>query len=87
MVLILRSYVSVKQSKHGVLKQVVPGFPTIKISMTYCGIQKSPEGYLKVMAVLQKYVDPRIPVNMHTLNTMRMKKVPMSVLHPLNDVL
>ena len=58
-----RAFVSVKQSKHGVLKQVVPGFPSLKTSMTYYGTRKSPEGYLKIMAVLQKYIDQGISVN------------------------
>ena len=58
-----RSFVSVKQSKDGVLKQVVPGFPRLKNKYDLLWDQKSPEGYLKIMAVLQKYVDQGISVN------------------------
>ena len=58
-----RSYVSIKQSKHGVLKQVVPGYPRMKNAYDLLWEQKSPEGYLKIMAVLQKYIDQGISVN------------------------
>ena len=58
-----RSLVSVKQSKHGVLKQVVPGIATIKKKYELLWDQKSPDGYIKIMAILQKYVDQGISVN------------------------
>ena len=58
-----RSLVSVKQSKHGVLKQVVPGIHRLKNKYELLWDQRSPEGYLKIMAVLQKYVDQGISVN------------------------
>lgn len=58
-----RSYVSIKQSKDGVLKQVVPEFRKLKNKYELLWNQKSPEGYLKLMAILQKYVDQGISVN------------------------
>ena len=58
-----RSYVSVKQSKHGVLKQVVPEYRKLKNKYELLWDQKSPEGYLKICAVLQKYIDQGISVN------------------------
>jgi len=58
-----RSYVSVKQSKDGVLKQVVPEYRNLKNKYELLWDQKSPEGYLKIMAVLQKYIDQGISVN------------------------
>jgi len=58
-----RSYVSIKQSKDGVLKQVVPEFRRLKNKYELLWDQKSPEGYLKIMAVLQKYIDQAISVN------------------------
>jgi len=58
-----RSLISVKQSKHGVLKQVVPEFKRLKNKYDLLWDQKSPEGYLKIMAVLQKYVDQGISIN------------------------
>ena len=58
-----RSYVSVKQSKDGVLKQVVPGYHRYKNKYELLWDQKSPLGYLKITAVLQKYIDQGISVN------------------------
>ena len=58
-----RSLVSVKQSKDGVLKQVVPSIQRLKNKYDLLWDQKSPEGYLKIMAVLQKYIDQGISVN------------------------
>ena len=76
-----RSYISVKQSKHGVLKQVVPGYPRLKNKYDLLWDQKSPEGYIKIMAVLQKYIDQGISVNTsYNPEHFEDEKVPMSVL-------
>ena len=76
-----RAFVSVKQSKHGVLKQVVPGIHKLKNKYDLLWDQKSPEGYLKIMAVLQKYIDQGISVNT-TYNPQHFEdeKIPMSVM-------
>jgi len=58
-----RSYISVKQSKHGALTQVVPEYRRLKNKYELLWDQKSPEGYLKIMAILQKYIDQGISVN------------------------
>jgi len=58
-----RSFVSVKQSKDGIFKQVVPGIHKLKSKYDLLWDQKSPEGYLKIMAILQKYIDQGISVN------------------------
>jgi ribonucleoside-diphosphate reductase alpha chain len=58
-----RSFVSVKQSKDGVLKQVVPEYRRLKNKYELLWDQRSPEGYLHIMAVLQKYIDQGISVN------------------------
>ena len=58
-----RSLISVKQSKHGVLKQVVPEYKRLKNKYDLLWDQQSPEGYLKIMAVLQKYIDQGISIN------------------------
>ena len=58
-----RSLVSVKQSKHGVLKQVVPGIHHLKNKYELLWDQRSPEGYMTIMAILQKYIDQGISVN------------------------
>jgi ribonucleoside-diphosphate reductase alpha chain len=58
-----RNYVSVKQSKHGALRQVVPEYRRLKNKYELLWDQSSPEGYLKLCAVLQKYIDQGISVN------------------------
>lgn len=58
-----RALVSIKQSKDGVLKQVVPGIQKLKNKYELLWDQKNPEGYLKIMAVLQKFIDQAISVN------------------------
>lgn len=58
-----RSLVSIKQSKDGVLKQVVPEVRRLKNKYDLLWDQKSPEGYLKICAVLQKFIDQGISVN------------------------
>ena len=74
-----RSYVSVKQSKDGALKQVVPQFKRLKNKYELLWDQKSPEGYLKLMAVLQKYIDQSISVNTsYNPQFYEEEKIPMS---------
>ena len=76
-----RSYVSIKQSKHGVLKQVVPGIHKLKNKYELLWDQKSPEGYLKIMAVLQKYIDQGISVNTsYNPVFFEDEKIPMSIM-------
>jgi len=76
-----RSLVSIKQSKHGVLKQVVPGIHKLKSKYELLWDQKSPEGYLKIMAVLQKYIDQGISVNTsYNPVFFEDEKIPMSVM-------
>ena len=76
-----RSYVSVKQSKHGVLKQVVPGIHKLKNKYELLWDQESPEGYLKIMAVLQKYIDQGISVNTsYNPVFFEDEKIPMSIM-------
>jgi ribonucleoside-diphosphate reductase alpha chain len=58
-----RSYVSIKGSKHGQLKQVVPEYKRLKNKYELLWDQISPEGYLKLCAVLQKYIDQGVSVN------------------------
>lgn len=58
-----RSLISIKQSKDGVLKQVVPEIRKLKNKYDLLWDQKSPLGYLKICAVLQKFIDMCISVN------------------------
>jgi ribonucleoside-diphosphate reductase alpha chain len=76
-----RAYISVKQSKHGVLKQVVPEYKRLKNKYDLLWDQRSPEGYIKIMAVLQKYIDQGISVNT-SYNPIYFEdeKIPMSVM-------
>ena len=81
-----RSLISVKQSKHGVLKQVVPEYRRLKNKYDLLWDQKSPQGYLKIMAVLQKYIDQGISVNTsYNPVFFEEEKIPMSTL--LQDML
>ncbi len=76
-----RSYVSIKQSKHGVLKQVVPQYHRLKNKYDLLWDHKSPEGYLKICAVLQKFIDQGISVNTsYNPEHYEDEKIPMSVL-------
>ena len=58
-----RGFISIKQSKDGVLKQVVPEFRRLKNKYDLLWDQKDPKGYLKIVAVLQKYIDQSISAN------------------------
>jgi ribonucleoside-diphosphate reductase alpha chain len=76
-----RSFVSVKQSKDGVLKQVVPGIHKLKNKYNLLWEQKSPEGYLKICAILQKYIDQGISVNTsYNPQFFEDEKIPMSTM-------
>jgi ribonucleoside-diphosphate reductase alpha chain len=58
-----RALISVKQSKDGILKQVVPNIRRLKNKYELLWDIKSPVGYLYICAVLQKYIDQGISVN------------------------
>jgi len=58
-----RALISVKQSKDGVMKQVVPEYRRLKNRYELLWDQKSPEGYLKICAVLQRWMDQTISTN------------------------
>ena len=76
-----RALVSYKQSKDGVMAQVVPGYHKLKNQYDLLWNQKSPDGYLKICAVLQKYIDQGISVNTsYNPEHFEDNKVPMSQL-------
>ena len=58
-----RAYLSVKKSKKGTLKQIVPQYSTLKSAYTLLWDMPSNEGYIKVVAVMQKYFDQAISGN------------------------
>jgi len=58
-----RGYLSVKKSKKGPLKQIVPQYQQLKNFYTLLWDMKSNEGYINVVAVMQKYFDQAISGN------------------------
>jgi len=58
-----RDYLSVKKSKKGPLKQVVPSFGSLKNNYTLLWDMKDNEGYIKVISVMQKFFDQAISGN------------------------
>ena len=58
-----RDFLSVKKSKQGPLKQVVPQYSTLKSKYTLLWGQTSNSGYINIVAVMQKYFDQAISGN------------------------
>ena len=58
-----RGYLSVKKSKKGPLKQIVPQYQSLKNHYTLLWDMKSNEGYVKIVAVMQKFFDQAISGN------------------------
>ncbi|PTY38690.1 ribonucleoside-diphosphate reductase subunit alpha [Saccharospirillum sp. MSK14-1] len=58
-----RGLVSVKTSKDGVMKQVVPDIANLKDQYELLWQQGSNEGYLNLVGVMQKFVDQSISAN------------------------
>jgi ribonucleoside-diphosphate reductase alpha chain len=58
-----RDYLSVKKSKKGTLKQIVPQYSTLKNIYTLLWDMPSNEGYINIVAVMQKYFDQAISGN------------------------
>jgi len=58
-----RGYLSVKKSKKGPLKQIVPQYQSLKNSYTLLWDMPSNQGYINVVAVMQKFFDQAISGN------------------------
>lgn len=58
-----RGHISVKQSKDGVLKQVVPEYRELKDKYELLWDIPSNDGYLQLVAIMQKFVDQTISAN------------------------
>ena len=58
-----RDYLSVKKSKKGPLKQIVPEYVRLKNFYTLLWDMKSNEGYINIVALMQKYFDQAISGN------------------------
>ena len=58
-----RDYLSVKKSKKGPLKQIVPQYGSLKNNYTLLWDMSSNEGYIKIVSVMQKFFDQAISGN------------------------
>lgn len=58
-----RGLVSVKASKDGILKQVVPDYKTLKDSYELLWNIPSNKGYIELVAIMQKWIDQAISAN------------------------
>jgi len=58
-----RAFLSTKKSKKGPLKQIVPQFGTLKTNYTLLWDMKDNDGYIKVVAAMQKFFDQAISGN------------------------
>ena len=58
-----RDYLSIKKSKKGTLKQIVPDYNRLKNFYTLLWDMPSNEGYIHVISVMQKYFDQAISGN------------------------
>lgn len=81
-----RGLVSIKASKDGILKQVVPDIDTLKHQYELLWQMPNNDGYLKLVAIMQKFVDQSISTNTNYDPTrFEGQRVPMKVL--LKDLL
>jgi ribonucleoside-diphosphate reductase alpha chain len=81
-----RGYLSVKKSKKGPLKQIVPQYQSLKQFYTLLWDMPSNEGYINIVAVMQKFFDQAISGNWSYNPThYENNEVPMSVM--LQDML
>jgi ribonucleoside-diphosphate reductase alpha chain len=58
-----RGYLSIKKSKKGPLKQIVPQYQTLKNNYTLLWNMPSNRGYIHIVAVMQKFFDQAISGN------------------------
>ena len=76
-----RGFLSVKKSKKGPLKQIVPQYQTLKDNYTLLWDMPSNDGYINIVAVMQKFFDQAISGNWSYNPThFENNEVPMSVM-------
>lgn len=81
-----RGFVSIKQSKDGVFKQVVPEYEKLKDEYELLWDINDNDGYLQLCAIMQKFVDQSISTNTHYNPSLyQNNKVPMKLF--LTDLL
>lgn len=74
-----RDYMSIKKSKKGPLKQIVPNYNQLKNFYTLLWDMKSNDGYVNIVAVMQKYFDQSISGNWsYNPENYESKQTPMS---------
>ncbi|MBT4882860.1 MAG: ribonucleoside-diphosphate reductase subunit alpha, partial [Glaciecola sp.] len=76
-----RGHISIKSSKDGVLKQVVPDYENLKDKYELLWDIPSNDGYLQLCAIMQKFVDQTISANTsYNPSQYEGDKVPMKLL-------
>ena len=81
-----RDYLSVKKSKKGPLKQIVPSYGHLKNNYTILWEMKNNDGYIKIISVMQKFFDQAISGNWsYNPEHFEDNEVPVSVM--ANDLL
>jgi ribonucleoside-diphosphate reductase alpha chain len=81
-----RDYLSVKKSKKGPLKQIVPSYSYLKNNYTILWEMKNNDGYIKIISVMQKFFDQAISGNWsYNPEHFEDNEVPVSVM--ANDLL
>ena len=76
-----RGYLSIKKSKKGPIKQVVPQYSTLKKQYSLLWDMPSNEGYIKNIAIIQKFFDQAISGNWsYNPEHYEDNQVPMSVI-------
>jgi len=81
-----RGHISIKASKDGILKQVVPEYQRLKDNYELLWELKSNDGYLQLVAIMQKFIDQAISANTsYDPGMYEGNKVPMKLL--LKDLL
>ena len=76
-----RGFLSIKKSKKGTLKQIVPGYRLLKNYYTLLWDMPDNEGYIKIVSIMQKYFDQAISGNW-SYNPIKFEnnEVPLSVM-------
>jgi len=76
-----RGFLSIKKSKKGTLKQIVPGYRNLKNYYTLLWDMPDNEGYIKIVSIMQKYFDQAISGNW-SYNPIKFEnnEVPLSVM-------
>lgn len=81
-----RDFLTIKKSKKGVLKQIVPDYNKLKDNYTLVWDMKGNDNYLKINAIIQKFFDQSISTNTYyNPEHYENGEIPMSVM--IKDIL